>query len=144
MLYRPGQEINITFTIRDETGAHIAGLSWSILFVKDGVAVTAGDEYTSISVTENADEYYELKFTPDIDSTSVYMVTALSDAAIPDLFEDRLEPDFAWLMLEGEQVHDYTDESLPTVTYYMPDGTTVLRKYKLVRTGLTERRDRII
>jgi len=112
--------------------------------VKDGVAVTAGDEYTSISVTENADEYYELKFTPDIDSTSVYMVTALSDAAIPDLFEDRLEPDFAWLMLEGEQVHDYTDESLPTVTYYMPDGTTVLRKYKLVRTGLTERRDRII
>ncbi len=131
--YYPGEQHEIYFTVPDATGANTTGLTWTVdLFVKDGVKVTAGAEYTSIACVAVGNNFYRLRFTPDDDSTSRYSITLTSDASIPDFFEEIYEVDLERVYFEADMEHDTsTPES---ITYTLPGGAT-LSVFQLTRVG---------
>lgn len=132
--YRSGQQVRIDFTVPDANGDNTTGLTFSLVtFTVDGVKTTSGAEYTSISITEDASgDFYSFLFTPDDDSVAYYMVTLAADDSPATVFEEVLEPDWAWLMLYGDNEHDTT--SPETTTYKKPGGGT-LKEFTLTRTG---------
>ena len=132
--YRSGQQVRIDFTVPQADGTNDTGLTWTVqVFTKDGTKVTAGTEFASISITEDAsNDFYSFLFTPASDSVSYYVVTLKADDTPATVFEENFEPDWAWLMLYGDNEHDTT--SPETTTYKKPDGTT-LKEFNLARTG---------
>ena len=138
--YYPGEQKEIYFTVPDTNGDNTSGLLWSVkLFVKDGAAVGSGTEYTSISCVAVGSAFYRIRFTPDVDSTSVYTLSFLSDAGTPDYFEEIFEVDWEKLYLEADMDHDTaTPES---VTYKLPGGAT-LSVFNLTRVGTVLSREK--
>ena len=144
MQYRPdGSQIRIPFTVPDLTGANTPGLTWTVdLFVKSGTKVTSGTEFNSISVDRTNDtDFYELLFTPTAGSEAVYLVKVLSDASIPDVNEETLEPDYTWLFLYATMVRN-TGVSPETLEFLKPDGVRLV-KFNVYRSGNQEFREEV-
>jgi len=138
--YYPGEQKEIYFTVPDISGVNAVGLTWTVkVFVKDGVAVASGTEYTSISCVAVGASFYRIRFTPDGDSTSIYTIALLSDAATPDYFEEIFEVDWEKLYLEADMDHDTA--STESVVYKLPGGGT-LSTFNLARVGTVLSREK--
>jgi hypothetical protein len=142
MLYIPGDSLVYTFRVPDADGNNISGLTWTKKVLTKGVLrITSGDVWDNWSIAEHvSNEYYGLSFIPAIDEAPIYMVAAISDAAVPDTFELHLEPDWAKIILLAEKIEHGTGTP-ETVSYYMPDGTTLIRTFNMTTVGATESRD---
>ena len=143
MLYRPdGQQIRTPFTVPALDGGNTSGLNWTLnIFTKDGVKVTSGTEFDSISVVAVGTDFYEVLFTPESGSESVYLIKVISDAEIADVYETVLEPDYSWLMLYAKMIRDL-QASPETLEFIKADGSRLV-KYKVYREGLREIREEI-
>lgn len=141
--YTPGSNVEVQFTVDDTSGLNTTGLAWTVaLFTVDDTKLTSGTEFTSITVTEDVStEWYTLNFTPDSNSISRYFIKITSDAAIADVFLENFIPELGIIssMLTGKMVHDIGVEP-ETITFYRPDGLTILKKFSLVKSGTTDTR----
>ena len=139
-IYYPGDQHEISFTNPDAAGDNVTGLTWTLkVFIKDNVKVTSGTEYSSITCVAVGNDFYRVRFTPDDDSTSVYVIAFVSDAVVPDYFEEIYEPDWEKIYLEADMEHDTT--SPETVIYLLPGGAT-LSEFQLSRTGTVLSREK--
>jgi len=138
--YYPGTQHEISFTNPDSNGDNVTGLTWTVkAFIKDGVKVTSGTEFTSITCVAVGNDFYRLRFTPGSNSTSTYVIALVSDAAIPDYFEEIYEPDWERIYFESDMDHDTsTPES---VTYKLPGGGTI-SVFQLSRVGTVLSREK--
>lgn len=142
MIYFPGELVRVPFTVPDPSGANTPGMNWSLsLLLRDGVPVTEGEEFDSVSVAAIGGNAYELRFTPAADSMATYLVTVLSDGDPIEVFEEIFEPDRAWLFLSGMMVRE-RGVSPETVEVKGPDGT-VLKKFRYRREGTQEIREEV-
>lgn len=142
MLYIPGDEVRYAFSVPDGAGDHISGLTWSVVaIVKDNQRLVAGTEYSSFSIADHVSNAYALAvFTPLSSSSATFAIMAKSDAVVPDYFELHLEPDWAKITMLAEKI-EHVLGNPETVTYYMPDGSTVIREFNMTRVGTLETRE---
>jgi len=91
LTYAPGVEVKAEFTVPDENGVNVAGLTWTLALFKDGVQVTSGTEFDTLSIEGigSPPTGYLMSFTPLYDGAT-YLVRGTSSAA--DVWEERLEP----------------------------------------------------
>jgi hypothetical protein len=138
--FRPGVVLRIPFSIIDVDGGNVGGLTWSVeLLTKDGAEITSGVEYDSISVADIGTVGYEVRFTPDADSLSTYVLKVVSDGDPVDVFEEILSPDWGWIFLAAKMVRD-RGATPETVDIQTPGGTSVI-KFKMYRSGNNEIRE---
>lgn len=129
--YYPGEQHVISFTVPDIDGNNTSGLTWTVkLFTKDGAKVTSGAEYASIACSNVGTDFYKIVFTPDDDSTSDYTIVVISNATVPDYFEEQYEPLWDRVYFEADMTHDETDPE--EVSYKLPGGA-VLSQFQLDR-----------
>jgi len=142
MLFIPGQQAIFTFTVPDGDGNNISGLSWTVLAIsKDNQRLTSGSEFTSFSIVEHVSGlFYLAVFTPLSSSSSIYMISAKSDATVPDYFELHLEPDWANIVLLAQKI-EHVLGNPELVRYYMPDGVTIAKTYTMTQAGSLETRE---
>ena len=142
MLYMPGEQAVLTFPVPDANGDNVTGLSWTTKAItKDATRIVSGTEFSSFSISEHVStEFYVAVFTPASSSSAVFGISAKSDAAVPDVLLWTLEPDWARIVLLAEKM-EHTLGSPETVTYYMPDGSTIIRAFNMSRVGTLETRE---
>lgn len=142
MLYFPGEEANLSFVVPDANGDNITGLTFTVVAItKDDQRIVAGAEYTSFAIVEHvSNDFYQAVFTPNSNTSAIFNIFAKSDAAVADSFQWTLEPDWSRIVLLCEKM-EHVLGSPETVTYYMPDGSTIIRTFNMSRSGTLETRE---
>jgi hypothetical protein len=90
ILYTPGVQVLEPFIVPDVDGSNVSGLTWTPSLYKDGVSVSSGVEFDSLSCegVGSPETHYLVSFTPMTDG-SEYKIVCVSDAG--DAWEERLE-----------------------------------------------------